>query len=285
MLKIDQTFSSNDLVIQCLADEKRTRIFRQAIEKAVKPGDTVLDVGTGSGILALFAARAGAKRVIAVEYDPYVTDLARQNIEENDFGKAVELIVEDARNLRLANHAAFDVVLMEMLTTGMVDECQIEAINNLHARGYVKDSTIFIPEVQETYLSLTQMNFEVEGLNMRTVRHLWEPFPDGGIQEMTSRKLLSAVPFNRQNDTNFSWARKFLTTKRGTINSVCITSTSLLGNGLSIADTLSLNAPVVVPLAEDLLVGERAIVECKIRYQFGGGYRNFVAWATVAGSK
>ena len=71
-LEVDHAFSSVDAVAQCLLDRKRTEAFRKAITRAVKPGDLVLDAGTGSGILAMFAAQAGAERVIALERDPYL---------------------------------------------------------------------------------------------------------------------------------------------------------------------------------------------------------------------
>jgi len=278
---MDETFSSIDLITQCLTDEKRTLKFKQAIEETVKPGDVVLDSGTGSSVLALFAARAGAKKVIAVEFDPYVAKLAQQNIVNNGYEDIIQIVLGDVRQLHLEKGIQFDVVLMEMLTTGMVDEYQVWAINNLHEKGFIKDSTIFIPKRQDTFIALTEMDFTVYGLMMRMVRHLWEGFPAGKLKLLTSTAPLNSISFDKKNPTTFSWKDTFEIKKSGTLNSLYLTSKTILNDMIKIGDTLSLNAPVVVPLEKDYVVKKGNRVECSINYQFGNGYRNFVAEVRV----
>ncbi|HKR65469.1 MAG TPA: 50S ribosomal protein L11 methyltransferase [Thermoanaerobaculia bacterium] len=59
-----------------LADELRTRGYREAIRNVVKPGDVVLDLGAGSGVLSFFACDAGASRVYAID-QTHMADVIR----------------------------------------------------------------------------------------------------------------------------------------------------------------------------------------------------------------
>lgn len=60
-----------------------TQMCLQALEELVKPGMEVLDIGTGSGILAIAAAKLGAAHVLGVDIDPIAVQTALQNVQEN----------------------------------------------------------------------------------------------------------------------------------------------------------------------------------------------------------
>jgi len=60
-----------------------TSLCIRALEDLVRPGMTVFDVGTGSGVLAIVAAKLGAKRVEAVDFDPVAVRVTRENVRQN----------------------------------------------------------------------------------------------------------------------------------------------------------------------------------------------------------
>ena len=63
----------------------------QALEKVVREGDTVVDVGTGSGVLSIGAAMLGAKKVHALDLDEVAVRSARENVELNKVENTVEV--------------------------------------------------------------------------------------------------------------------------------------------------------------------------------------------------
>jgi len=81
---------------------------------AARPGASVLDVGTGSGILAIAAAKLGAGRVVGIDDDPVAVEVARENAERN--GAAVDVRIDPAGALR----GRFDLVVANILANVLV---------------------------------------------------------------------------------------------------------------------------------------------------------------------
>ena len=84
--------------LQLLSDPWRLAAWRQALIAHVRPGDVVLDVGSGLGLQAVLAARAGAARVIAVE-SADVAPLLRQIVADNGVDDIVEVHHADLATL------------------------------------------------------------------------------------------------------------------------------------------------------------------------------------------
>lgn len=96
-----------------------TRGALRFIERSVRPGMRVLDVGSGSGILAIGAALLGAAHVLAAEYDEDAVLNARDNITRNSVQHVVDLqtVLVDEAFLRAQGDAAFDVIAANILSS------------------------------------------------------------------------------------------------------------------------------------------------------------------------
>jgi len=67
----------------------------QLLEKHMTDGMRVMDVGTGSGILAIAAAKLGAKDILAIDIDPDAVKVAKENVELNGVNEQVRVVVGD----------------------------------------------------------------------------------------------------------------------------------------------------------------------------------------------
>lgn len=95
-----------------------TRMCVEALEENVKEDTTVFDIGTGSGILAIAAAKLGAKKVIGVDLDPVAVDSAKENVSFNDlnnieilYGNLMDVVTGKA-DLVVANIIAEIIVVL-----------------------------------------------------------------------------------------------------------------------------------------------------------------------------
>jgi release factor glutamine methyltransferase len=84
--------------------------FAEFLDRLDLSGKSVADVGTGSGILALAAARAGATNVLALDINPNAARSARENAQANGFGNCVTAVCANLLDA-LAPRPLFDVIL------------------------------------------------------------------------------------------------------------------------------------------------------------------------------
>jgi protein arginine N-methyltransferase 1 len=133
-----------------ICDRVRTEAFQRAIDSVVHPGDIVLDVGAGTGILSLFAARAGAARVYAVERTT-VAVMAQELAVANGVAEIVQVIHGDVMDVELPERV--DVIVSEWLGGFGIDEGMLVPVISARDR-WLKPGGVMIPRSVTAWTAL-----------------------------------------------------------------------------------------------------------------------------------
>lgn len=104
--------------IEAVNDDHRNRAYRESLEAVVRPGAVVLEIGTGSGLFSMFAARAGAEHVYTFEADDEVAGIAVENIRRNGLSGSITVINKNVKDAKLGEDlpAPADVMMHEFST-------------------------------------------------------------------------------------------------------------------------------------------------------------------------
>jgi ribosomal protein L11 methyltransferase len=89
-----------------------TQMCLLVLSRLVKPGYSVMDLGTGSGILAIAAAKFGAERVVAIDKDPEIEENAKKNFRLNRVEKKIDLKIGELTKIR--DSARFDLAVANL---------------------------------------------------------------------------------------------------------------------------------------------------------------------------
>ena len=102
------------------AEHETTRGALRLMDRALSPGESLLDAGCGSAILAISAARLGAHRVLAVDVDAYACEAARENSIVNEVGESVHVEQAEVTPDWLRGRGPFDGILANIQTGVLV---------------------------------------------------------------------------------------------------------------------------------------------------------------------
>jgi protein arginine N-methyltransferase 1 len=166
-----------------ICDRVRTEAFRRAIGSVVRPGDVVLDVGAGSGILSMFAARAGAARVYAVERTT-VAVVAQELAAANGVDEIVRVIHGDVMDIELPEPV--DVIVSEWLGGFGIDEGMLVPVIAARDR-WLKPCGTMIPRMVTAWSALVHDRYLAETVEFLRA----EPYELelGGLVEMTVNEI------------------------------------------------------------------------------------------------
>jgi hypothetical protein len=132
-------FAAAQIHIEMLDDEVRTSSFLAAIREVVRPGDVVLEIGTGTGVLAIGAARAGARRVYAVERTA-IRESAKALFLANDVGDRVTLLTGHSSRVDLPERA--NVLVSEVIGNDIFDERIVDIVRDARRRFLLPDARL-----------------------------------------------------------------------------------------------------------------------------------------------
>ncbi|MEO5961767.1 MAG: methyltransferase domain-containing protein [Opitutaceae bacterium] len=145
-----------------LADKPRMDFYHAAIARHIQPGDRVVDLGTGTGILAAFAARRGA-HVYAIDHSKileHARTLARANGIEN-----VEFVAAHSADFNVDERV--DAIVHEQMGDCLFDEAIVANVTDLRDR-VLKPGGLILPSVFEFYCEPVKLK------DSRHVPFIWE---------------------------------------------------------------------------------------------------------------
>ena len=139
------SYSSIQFHRTLLRDAVRTRAYQKSIARVVSPGDVVLDLGSGSGVLAMFACQAGAARVYAVERTDVI--LAAQRLAQaNGMAERIQFVHGDAEVLQLPEKV--DVIVSELISKAVLGQ-RMEALLLAAKKRLLKPQGKMLPQSVE----------------------------------------------------------------------------------------------------------------------------------------
>lgn len=124
-------------------DAVRNQAYADALARVVTADSLVLEIGTGTGILAMLAARAGA-RVVTCEANPAIAAAAREVVAANGLSGRVTVINKHSTDLDLAADLGrpADILVSEIVSNDLLSECVLPAHADAAARLLRPDATV-----------------------------------------------------------------------------------------------------------------------------------------------
>jgi type II protein arginine methyltransferase len=119
-----------------LNDTERNEALADAVRQVVRPGDLVLDIGAGTGLLAMLAARAGAAKVVSCEANPLLAEIARQVVAAHGLSDVVTVVPVYSTDLRIGRELSrpADVIVSEIVDCGLIGEGILPTMRDARTR-------------------------------------------------------------------------------------------------------------------------------------------------------
>jgi len=127
-----------------LNDTERNEAYDGAIRRLVRPGDIVLDIGAGSGLLAMMAVRAGAEHVYSCEGNGLIADKARDIVATNGMAERITIIDKWSKDIEIGRELPrrADVLISEIVDNVLIGEGIIPSLKHAYAELVKPDARV-----------------------------------------------------------------------------------------------------------------------------------------------
>ncbi|MEM7684456.1 MAG: 50S ribosomal protein L11 methyltransferase [Pseudomonadota bacterium] len=129
---------------QMVADAPRNAAYAGAIADAVEPGMTVLEIGAGSGLLAMIAARSGAEHVYTIEANPLMAQVAQECVARNGYADRVTVLPGHSTNMEIGKQipVSADVLIHEIFSADLLGEHVLPSVAHAKAELLAKNAPL-----------------------------------------------------------------------------------------------------------------------------------------------
>jgi len=149
--------------IPMMNDIKRNNAYLEAINSAIEDNEYVLEIGTGSGLLAMMANDAGAQKVVTCEASRPIAEAAKRIIAINGYKNSIEVINKKSTELIVGKdlEKKADLIISEILSSEFVGEEVQPSLSDANKR-LMKENGKMIPEAGEIKIALLESSPEIE---------------------------------------------------------------------------------------------------------------------------
>lgn len=172
--------------VPMMNEHRRNNAYFEGMKTHVGDGKLVFEIGAGSGLLSMMAARLGARRVVTCEGAPMIAEKAKSIVATNGFADVVTVLSKPSFEVQLPEELPekADVLVHEIFSSGLIEEHVLPALEDAKARLLKPDAAI-VPARSSLMIAL------VGGEGMANYFHVSEPFGFDirAFNEITPKKL------------------------------------------------------------------------------------------------
>jgi protein arginine N-methyltransferase 7 len=127
-------------------DTERHQLYEGALRRAIRPGCRVLDIGSGTGLFALMAARAGAAEVITCESNPVVAETVAKIVARNGFSDRIRVVAKQSFDLKIGSDFTEgpDLILWDNLSRTLIGAGALATVEHA-VRHFARPDTQVVP--------------------------------------------------------------------------------------------------------------------------------------------